>query len=63
MMIILTPAYGRRYTTEEAALTHWKRGLDFKIAGGPYCSILDIAEMKKQGPVAIRWKPHMYASL
>ena len=62
-MLILTPAYGRKYTTEEAVLIHWKRGLDFKIDGGPYCSILDIDEMKKQGPVSIRWKPHMYISL
>jgi hypothetical protein len=44
----LVPAYGRKYATEEAMLKDWKDGLDFKILGGPYCSIRDLDYMKKE---------------
>jgi hypothetical protein len=29
--------------------TAWDRGYDFKISGGPYCSIRDISQMKADG--------------
>lgn len=41
--LFLEPAYGRRYETEEQAIKDWKDGKDFKIFGGPYCSIRDLA--------------------
>ena len=47
-MITLLPAYGRNYKTEEAALLDWIGGKDFRISGGPYCSIRDIDQMKTQ---------------
>ena len=62
-LIILVPAYGRKYATEEAALADWKKGLDFKIDGGPYCSITDFTQLRANGPVSIQWKPHLYTSL
>lgn len=39
--MVLLPAYGRQYKTKEAAIQDWKDGKDFKIQGGPYCSIRD----------------------
>lgn len=36
-------AYGR-----EANLKDWLEGLDFRILGGPYCSIRDVPTMAKQ---------------
>ena len=44
--LILKGAYGRHYATKEQALTDWKAGKDFKIVGGPYCSIRDVATLK-----------------
>jgi hypothetical protein len=38
----LIGAYGRK-----ATLADWLAGKDFKIQGGPYCSIRDIAQMQK----------------
>ena len=40
--LILVGAYGRVYKTKKAAITDWEAGKDFKIQGGPYCSIRDI---------------------
>ena len=36
-------AYGRasKYKTRTKVVTDWKAGKDFKIYGGPYCSIRD----------------------
>lgn len=42
--LTLTGAYGR-----EATLEDWKAGKDFKIYGGPYCSIRDVKLMKAEG--------------
>lgn len=39
--IVIQAAYGRSYSTKEQALKAWKNGADFKIMGGPYCSIRD----------------------
>jgi hypothetical protein len=39
--LILTPAYGRRYRSDEEVLADWRRGKDFKILGGPYTSVRD----------------------
>ena len=40
-MIALVPAYCRVYLTEEEVLKDWEGNKDFKIYGGPYCSIRD----------------------
>ena len=54
--LILTPAYGRRYNHKAEALADWKAGRDFKIVGGPYCSIRDIVVMKRMhNVIVIRW--------
>lgn len=47
-MIVLRPAYGRKYTSFEEALRDWINGLDFKIKGGPYCSIKDVDRLEAQ---------------
>jgi len=47
--IKLVPAYGRNYQTEAEALKDWNAGKDFKIAGGPYCSIRDARGLKIVG--------------
>lgn len=39
--ITLVPAYGIRYNTTKDMLTAWRRGVDFHIVGGAYCSIRD----------------------
>jgi len=44
----LSPAYGKTYRTLEQLIQGWRDGHDFKIGGGPYCSIRDIEELKKQ---------------
>jgi hypothetical protein len=43
--LVVIPAYGRKYSTKEAAVQDWKDGKDFKIANGPYCSIRDISKI------------------
>lgn len=47
--IEVIPAYGRNYSSAAAALTDWKAGKDFKIVGGPYCSIRDVNHLKMIG--------------
>lgn len=42
--LLLTGAYGRT-----AALADWHTGKDFKIVGGPYCSVRDVKLMKQDG--------------
>lgn len=37
--VLLEPAYGRKYKTEQEAISDWQAGKDFKFVGGPYCSI------------------------
>jgi len=39
--LFLEPAYGRQYGTQEQALEDWKRGKDFVLLNGQYCSIRD----------------------
>jgi hypothetical protein len=46
--LILMPAYGRVYLTEDAAMADWKAGKDFRIVNGPYCSVRDLAKMQTQ---------------
>lgn len=47
--LMVLPAYGRNYTTEDAALQDWFCGKDFKIAGGPYFSIRDKNTLAGEG--------------
>lgn len=51
----LIPAYGRLYKTEAEALKDWSEGKDFKIYGGPYCSIRDKVELEEYGTIRIFW--------
>jgi len=44
--IILVPAYGRKYSTDEAILADYEAGKDFKIFQGPYCSKRDFQGKK-----------------
>lgn len=44
--VYLMAAYGRKYLTKSDVLKAWKEGVDFKIVGGPYCSIRDLDIMK-----------------
>lgn len=61
MPTILIPAYGRKYATQLAATADWKEGLDFRIEGGPYCSIRDIDALKRNyGTISIRFKAGRY---
>lgn len=46
--LVLIPAYGRRYTTWEAAKVDWEAGKDFKIEGGPYCSKRDEKQLNAE---------------
>ena len=52
-VVYLEAAYGRSYATAEAAISAWKKGKDFKIINGPYCSIRDIAILKWDFPDGI----------
>ena len=45
--LVLTPAYGRKYLSESDMLRDWRSGKDFKILGGPYCSIRDWEAMRQ----------------
>lgn len=47
-MIILTPAYGRVYKTQEEMLMDWFAGKDFKILNGPYTSARDFWDLTDQ---------------
>ena len=46
----LIPAYGREYHSAADAILDWQAGKDFQIFDlfGPYCSIRDLAEIKKE---------------
>lgn len=50
-LMTLIGAYGMNYQTPEQVLAAWEEGKDFKIIGGPYCSIRDIEEMKRMAVV------------
>jgi hypothetical protein len=51
---VLQGAYGRRYTSWIKANADWYAGLDFKIEGGPYCSIRDAKSLKDLGNLYFR---------
>jgi len=53
--VILIGAYGRDYFSEIPVLEDWHAGKDFKIVGGPYCSVRDIEQLKARGRVYIRY--------
>jgi hypothetical protein len=44
--IYLVAAYGRHYATKDQVLQDWMQGKDFKIHGGPYCSVRDLEAMR-----------------
>lgn len=43
--LVIMPAYGRNYKNREEVVEAWKSGKDFKVVGGPYCSIRDLAKL------------------
>lgn len=45
--LILIPAYGRKYSTREAMVADWEYEHDFRIYGGPYCSIRDLNKLTR----------------
>jgi hypothetical protein len=50
VVLWIFPAYGREYHGPAQALEAWQAGLDFQMGCkfGPYCSIRDLAEIKKE---------------
>lgn len=52
-MIRLIGAYGRVYKDGAEAKIDWEAGVDFKIQGGPYCSIRDLKALKEMGSLSI----------
>jgi len=42
----LVPAYGRNYASKQEAIEDWIAGKDFKIVGGPYCSVRDSVNLR-----------------
>lgn len=52
-MIVLKPAYGRKYKTIEEAEQDWNDGKDFRILCGPYCSIRDTDLLKHMGHAVV----------
>ncbi len=53
----LIPAYGRKGRTPEAMLADWNAGKDFKIFGGPYCSIRDFPQLQAEASSVRLWCP------
>ena len=47
---LLPAVWNGKYTKKETALKSWNSGKDFKIPGGPYCSIRDSEFLKKSYP-------------
>lgn len=43
--LILFPAYGRTYRNTAEMAADWNAGKDFRIIGGPYCSIRDLNKL------------------
>ena len=56
-ILIVAPAYGRHYTSPEAALADWLAGRDFKIPRGPYLSIRDCRHLREAGYTGVRIMP------
>ena len=53
MIIVLRPAYGRRYESYDALLVDWLGGREFKVHNGPYCSIRNLALIRERGYTVI----------
>lgn len=41
-VLVLVPANGRQYFSDDEVLEDWRKGVDFKLQKGPYCSIRDV---------------------
>lgn len=50
----LVPAYGRIYKSGRDAVNAWRTGADFRVVGGPYCSVRDVG-VHLNGPVYVMW--------
>lgn len=55
--LYLIGAYGRQCLDIQETKQQWEAGKDFKIDGGPYCSIRDIEKMRERGYRALIFKP------
>ncbi len=52
--IVLQGAYGRNYVDPMQAYADWYAGKDFKIEGGPYCSVRDEDMLRDMGQLWFR---------
>ena len=52
-MLLLVPAYGRKYKNKQEVLKDWYTGKDFKIVNGPYCSVRDLDRLRSSQPSGI----------
>ena len=43
--VLLIPAHGKVYNTQEEMRADWEAGKNFKMYGSSYCSIRDIAKI------------------
>ena len=50
---LLPAVWNGTYNKKETALKSWNSGKDFKIPGGPYCSIRDSELLKKSYPSGV----------
>ena len=56
--IILQPAvWLKSFDDPSKAAKAWIKGRDFKIVGGPYCSIRDLDKLDQYGDVFIEYTP------
>lgn len=61
--LIVIPAYGREYATQQACITAYESGANFKIASGPYFSIRDESKMKENGVKTILFMHPRYGTM
>lgn len=56
--LIVNPAYGRTYGSNEEMRTDWENGKDFRCASGPYCSKRDLPKILNDGYVGVQIVQH-----
>jgi hypothetical protein len=49
LVLVVHGAYGRDYDAWEPCLKDWEAGKDFRLLGGPYCSVRDVPRMQAEG--------------
>lgn len=53
--IFLRAAYGAQYKTVTDMAKAWRDGKDFRIYGGPYCSVRDIEKLSARASAIYLW--------